>query len=47
MTLTSPDDLIECVKRHPDYGYAGKVDEIRRVEYSHLGGNLPRLQFPG
>jgi len=45
MTVMSPEDVIDSVKRHPDYGYGGKIDEIRREDYSHLGGTSPRLEF--
>lgn len=30
--------IIQAVKQDPAYGYNGRIDEIREVEYSHLGG---------
>jgi hypothetical protein len=40
MTILSPEDVVESVRRDPDYGYQGQVDEIRREEYGHMGGNI-------
>lgn len=38
MTVPSLTDLIDSAARNPDYGYNGKIQEIRQLEYSHLGG---------
>ena len=32
------EDAIEAVKLNLEYGYHGRIDEIRREEYSHMGG---------
>jgi hypothetical protein len=29
--------MVEEIKKNPDYGYGGEVDEIKQSEYSHLG----------
>jgi hypothetical protein len=39
--LDLPDNLrrmVEEIKKNPDYGYGGDVDEIKQSEYAHLGG---------
>lgn len=38
MAVIPIDDTSESVKRDPEYGYEGRIHEIRRIEYSHLGG---------
>jgi hypothetical protein len=40
MTILSPEDVVESVRRDPDYGYQGQVDDIRREEYGNMGGNI-------
>ena len=37
MTVMSFDDSIDSVRQNPDYGYNGRIHDIRREEYSHLG----------
>ena len=44
MTVLSPEDVVESVRRDPDYGYHGRVDDIRREEYTNVGGNLATSQ---
>jgi hypothetical protein len=38
MTVMTLDDALESVKQDPYYGYDGRIHEIRRIEYPHLGG---------
>jgi hypothetical protein len=39
MTKSFVKDTIKSVLHDPDYGYDGRIDDIRRREYSHLGGS--------
>ena len=41
MTIPFLDDAVESVKRDPEYGYDGRINDIRQTEYSHLAG-LPQ-----
>ena len=45
MTVVSPDHGIDSIERNPEYGYNGRILDIRREEYSHLGGILQQLNF--
>ena len=45
MTVVSPDHGIDSIERNPEYGYNGRIHDIRQEEYSHLGGILLRLDF--
>jgi molybdenum cofactor sulfurtransferase len=36
--VMSIDDVSDSVRRDPEYGYGGRIHEIRQMEYSHLGG---------
>lgn len=31
-------DAVNSVKQSPEYGYSGRIDDILKKEYSHLGG---------
>ena len=37
-------DSAQTVKRHPDYGYDGQIDNLRNTEYAHLGGTFTVFQ---
>jgi len=34
----SLEDIVDSVALDADYGYQGRLDDIRREEYSNLGG---------
>lgn len=38
MTKSFVKETIKSVLQNPDYGYNGRIHEIRKREYSHLGG---------
>ena len=38
MTVTSLEDAVDSVRQNPEYGYNGKIYEIRKTEYPHLAG---------
>jgi molybdenum cofactor sulfurtransferase len=42
MTVPCLDDAADSVKPNSEYTYNGRIQDIRRTEYSHLGG-LPQL----
>jgi len=39
----SLEDIVDSVIFDADYGYQGRLDDIRREEYSNLGGTLSLL----
>lgn len=37
VTMVPFESLVQSVKKDPDYGYKGRIDEIREKEFPHLG----------
>src|SRR5438045_323628 len=40
MTILSLEEIVQSARTHPDYGYGGRIEEIRKTEYSHIGGRI-------
>ena len=38
MTVMSIQEIVDSIKRSPEYGYNGHINDIREREYPHLGG---------
>jgi hypothetical protein len=39
LTIRDPEEVVRAVREDIDYGYQGRILDIRKTEYAHVGGS--------